>query len=46
MQSLDIEGSAVFTCDLRLNDPRLPKLPNIMKAKKMTIEKFNLEDLM
>lgn len=29
---------AVVTCDLRLNDPRYPTLPNIMKAKKKPID--------
>jgi electron transfer flavoprotein beta subunit len=29
-----VDGSAVFTCQLGLNTPRYPTLPNIMKAKK------------
>ncbi len=29
-----MEGPAVFTCQLGLNTPRYPTLPNIMKAKK------------
>ena len=29
-----VEGPAVFTCQLGLNTPRYPTLPNIMKAKK------------
>jgi electron transfer flavoprotein beta subunit len=29
---------AIVTCDLRLNDPRYPTLPSIMKAKKKPIE--------
>lgn len=36
---------AVITCDLRLNEPRYVKLPNIMKAKKKKIETINAEDL-
>ena len=29
-----VQGKAVFTCQLGLNTPRYPTLPNIMKAKK------------
>ena len=36
---------AVITTDLRLNQPRYLKLPNIMKAKKMPIEKLVASDL-
>jgi electron transfer flavoprotein beta subunit len=36
---------AVITCDLRLNEPRYATLPNIMKAKKKTIDTFNLGSL-
>jgi len=35
----------VATCDLRLNEPRYASLPNIMKAKKKTIDKFTSEEL-
>ena len=38
LESLKITLPAVITTDLRLNEPRLPKLPNIMKAKKKPIE--------
>ncbi|KAG5937401.1 hypothetical protein E4U53_008197 [Claviceps sorghi] len=34
----------VITTDLRLNEPRYASLPNIMKAKKKTMEKKTLED--
>jgi electron transfer flavoprotein beta subunit len=36
---------AVITTDLRLNEPRYVTLPNIMKAKKKTIEMMKPEDL-
>ena len=36
---------AVITTDLRLNEPRYPTLPNIMKAKKKQVEIFTAEDL-
>jgi electron transfer flavoprotein beta subunit len=42
----EMQGSSVFTCDLRLNDPRLPKLPNIMKAKKMPLEIIEFSNLL
>jgi electron transfer flavoprotein beta subunit len=31
---VQVSGPAVFTCQLGLNSPRYPTLPNIMKAKK------------
>ncbi|MBV8063145.1 MAG: EtfB protein, partial [Nevskia sp.] len=36
---------AVVTTDLRLNEPRYLKLPDIMKAKKKPIEAVSLADL-
>jgi electron transfer flavoprotein beta subunit len=36
---------AVVTCDLRLNDPRYPTLPNIMKAKKKPIDTIEADFL-
>jgi electron transfer flavoprotein beta subunit len=36
---------AVITTDLRLNEPRYVTLPNIMKAKKKTIDVVKPEDL-
>lgn len=36
---------AVITCDLRLNTPRYPTMPNIMKAKKKPVETISLEDM-
>jgi len=39
LQSLSVPLPAVFTCDLRLNEPRYATLPNIMKAKKKPLQK-------
>ena len=36
---------AVISADLRLNEPRFVKLPNIMAAKKKPLEKFSPADL-
>ena len=36
---------AVVTVDLRLNEPRYAKLPNIMKAKRKPLETMTIEDL-
>jgi electron transfer flavoprotein beta subunit len=36
---------AIVTTDLRLNEPRYVTLPNIMKAKKKTLETFKPSDL-
>lgn len=36
---------AVITADLRLCEPRLPSLPNIMKAKSKPIERLTFEEL-
>jgi electron transfer flavoprotein beta subunit len=38
LQTLKLKLPAVVTTDLRLNEPRYASLPNIMKAKKKTIE--------
>ena len=45
LEILDLKMPAVLTVDLRLNEPRYASLPNIMKAKKKTIDKFSPEDL-
>jgi electron transfer flavoprotein beta subunit len=42
---LEIELPAVVTADLRLNDPRYVKLPQLLKAKKLPIESLSLGDL-
>ncbi len=45
LQTLGITLPAVVTTDLRLNEPRFIKLPNIMKAKKKPLEVKTPEDL-
>ncbi len=42
-QILSLQLPAVVTTDLRLNEPRFKKLPDIMKAKKKIIEVFTPE---
>jgi len=44
LQTLSVPLPAVFTTDLRLNQPRYASLPNIMKAKKKPIEAIKLAD--
>jgi electron transfer flavoprotein beta subunit len=38
LETLKIKLPAVITTDLRLNEPRYPSLPNIMKAKKKPLD--------
>jgi len=45
LETLEINLPAVVTCDLRLNEPRFASLPNIMKAKKKTIDLMIAKDL-
>ena len=45
LETLEINLPAVVTCDLRLNEPRFASLPNIMKAKKKTIDQMIAKDL-
>lgn len=45
LQTLAITLPAVVTTDLRLNEPRFIKLPNIMKAKKKPLEVKTPEEL-
>lgn len=44
IQTLQVPSPSILTCDLRLNTPRFPKLPAILKAKKKPVEKYTLED--
>ncbi len=44
-ETLKIRLPAVITTDLRLNEPRYVTLPNIMKAKKKTLEVLKPADL-
>ena len=45
LETLEIDLPAVVTTDLRLNEPRYVKLPDIMKAKKKPLETVKPEDL-
>ncbi len=42
LETLSLALPAVITVDLRLNEPRYVKLPNIMKAKKKPLETIGL----
>ena len=45
LETLRIKLPAIITTDLRLNEPRYVTLPNIMKAKKKTLDVFKPADL-
>ncbi len=45
LEELSCSIPAVLTTDLRLNTPRYPKLPDIMKAKRKPIEITSVDDL-
>jgi electron transfer flavoprotein beta subunit len=45
LEALDVELPAVITADLRLNEPRFVKLPEIIKAKKKPLEQLELAAL-
>ena len=45
LETLTVHLPAVITADLRLNEPRYAKLPDILKAKKKPIESTSLDDL-
>ena len=44
LESIRVELPAIVTTDLRLNEPRYAKLPNIMKAKKKPLETIAVAD--
>jgi electron transfer flavoprotein beta subunit len=44
-QSIAVKLPAIITVDLRLNEPRYVKLPNIMKAKKKQLDTFSPAEL-
>ncbi len=44
-KTLALKLPAVISTDLRLNEPRFVKLPNLMAAKKKPLEKQSLENL-
>ena len=45
LETIQTSLPAVVTTDLRLNEPRYVTLPNIMKAKKKTLDTFKPADL-
>ncbi len=45
LETLEIDLPGVVSVDLRLNEPRYVKLPDIMKAKKKPLEQVALADL-
>lgn len=45
LQTIKLTLPAIVTTDLRLNEPRFAKLPDIMKAKKKPLETLKAEDL-
>jgi electron transfer flavoprotein beta subunit len=45
LETIAIKLPAVVTTDLRLNEPRYASLPNIMKARKKTIDQMSPEAL-
>ena len=45
LETIEVDLPAVISVDLRLNEPRYVKLPDIMKAKKKPLEEVPLADL-
>jgi electron transfer flavoprotein beta subunit len=45
LETIEVDLPAVFTSDLRLNEPRYVKLPEIMKAKKKPLDTVSFADL-
>ena len=45
LETIEVDLPAVVTTDLRLNEPRYVKLPDIMKAKKKPLEEIDASDL-
>jgi len=45
LETIEVDLPAVMTSDLRLNEPRFVKLPDIMKAKRKPLETISLDDL-
>jgi len=45
LETLEVDLPAVVTVDLRLNEPRYVKLPDIIKAKKKPLDTIELGDL-
>ena len=45
LETIEVDLPAVVTTDLRLNEPRYVKLPDIMKAKKKQMDEFTIAEL-
>jgi electron transfer flavoprotein beta subunit len=45
LETIEIDLPAVITSDLRLNEPRYVKLPDIMKAKKKPLDTVSIDEL-
>lgn len=45
LETIEVDLPAVVTTDLRLNEPRYVKLPDIMKAKKKPLDQLSAADL-
>ncbi|MDH3620883.1 MAG: electron transfer flavoprotein subunit beta/FixA family protein [Gammaproteobacteria bacterium] len=45
LETIEVDLPAVLSVDLRLNEPRYVKLPDIMKAKKKPLDEVPLADL-
>lgn len=45
LETLELKAPAIITTDLRLNEPRYAKLPDIMKAKKKPLDIMEPADL-
>ena len=45
LETVEVDLPAVLSVDLRLNEPRYVKLPDIMKAKKKPLDEVTLADL-
>ena len=45
LETIEIDLPAVISVDLRMNEPRFVKLPDIMKAKRKPLEVVSLDDL-
>ncbi len=45
LETIEVDLPAVITTDLRLNEPRYVKLPDIMKAKKKPLEILSIDEL-
>ncbi|MGD8378839.1 MAG: electron transfer flavoprotein subunit beta/FixA family protein [Gammaproteobacteria bacterium] len=45
LETIEVELPAVVTTDLRLNEPRFVKMPDIMKAKRKPLDTLPLDEL-